>query len=233
MDEYLRRHAGDDWIKIYIADFFDQLVEEIKERLARNPNPFIFAITIWDLENVLYRYPGSKRGESFKSRRDPWGKELTYTPPNVTKKQLIEFSGELLQTLQQEGITVDPVWQTPARFKNLVITAFAISRLLKKVRLVDPPEEIKFQLKELEEDVVWAVLTGIFYRRSHPDEPLFVEVGDIVEASQPICILEASKVFNTILAEQRMRILGIVAEDGSLVQAGDILFKVEILEETK
>ena len=230
MREYLRRHVGEDWVKLHVADFFDQLVDEISHVIAGNPNPYVVSVTLWDLQTIFSRYPGSKKGQSYKLWRDPLGKQLTYTPTDITNEQLIQFSDEIIERFGQGKFAPDTVWRIPENQRILAITAFCISGLMKKIPLKDTPTEIKFQLKEPEEDIVWAVLAGIFYRRPHPDEPPFVEVGDIVEERQPLCILEAQKVFNTILAERKMRILEIVAQDESLVQAGDILFRVEISE---
>lgn len=219
----------DDWIRIHVADFFGQLVEEIKERLARNPNPFIFAITIQDLQYILARYPGSKRGKNYKLWRDPFGNPLTYTPPDVTNEDLIQFSEEVIKNLGLDSISPDMVWQIQENQRCLVITALLIVGLMKKIPLKEVPTEIKFQVKKPEKDTFRAVLTGTFYLRPYPSEPPFVKVGDIIEEGQPLCILETNKVFNQILADKKMRILEIVAQDGSLVQAGDILFRIEIL----
>ena len=38
-------------------------------------------------------------------------------------------------------------------------------------------------------------MIGTFYRRPSPDKPNFVEVGDMVEKGQVICIIEAMKLF--------------------------------------
>ena len=45
-------------------------------------------------------------------------------------------------------------------------------------------------------------MIGTFYRSSGPDSPVFVQVGDMVEKGQVICIIEAMKLFNEIEAEQ-------------------------------
>ena len=77
---------------------------------------------------------------------------------------------------------------------------------------------------------VRAPLIGVFYRAPAPDAPPFVEIGDLVEEGETVCIVEAMKVFNEIKAEWQGRVVAIPVESGSLVQAGDPLVVLEFLE---
>lgn len=72
-----------------------------------------------------------------------------------------------------------------------------------------------------------APLTGTFYRAASPDDPPVVEVGHTVEAGQKIGLIEAMKVFSDIITDQAGVILEIVAQNGSLVQHGDVLLYLE------
>lgn len=49
-------------------------------------------------------------------------------------------------------------------------------------------------------DVV-SPMVGTFYRSPAPDEPPFVEVGEVVKRGQTVCIVEAMKLMNEIEAE--------------------------------
>ena len=42
---------------------------------------------------------------------------------------------------------------------------------------------------------VRAAMSGVFYRRSAPDQPAYVEVGDQVKKKQVLALLETMKVF--------------------------------------
>jgi len=77
---------------------------------------------------------------------------------------------------------------------------------------------------------VRAPLIGVFYRSAAPDAPAFVEIGDVVEEGQTVCVVEAMKVFNEIKAEWNGRVVAIPPENGALVQAGDPLVVLEFLE---
>ena len=76
-------------------------------------------------------------------------------------------------------------------------------------------------------------LIGVFYRAAAPELPPFVEIGDLVQEGQTVCVVEAMKVFNEIKAEWRGRVIAIPADNGKLVQAGDPLVVLEFLEEDR
>lgn len=74
-------------------------------------------------------------------------------------------------------------------------------------------------------------LIGVFYRAPSADAPPYVEIGDLVEEGQTVCIVEAMKVLNEIKAEWRGRVVAVPAENGKLVQAGEPLVVLEFLPE--
>lgn len=70
-------------------------------------------------------------------------------------------------------------------------------------------------------------MVGTFYARRSPDSPPLAGVGDVVAEGQALCIIEAMKVMNEIKAERSGTICAVVAEDGSPVQFGDVLFRIK------
>jgi len=70
-------------------------------------------------------------------------------------------------------------------------------------------------------------MVGTFYRKPAPDAQNFVEIGSAVSVGQTICIIEAMKVMNEIKAEKSGTICATVAEDGTPVQFGDVLFRIK------
>ncbi|WP_223653927.1 acetyl-CoA carboxylase biotin carboxyl carrier protein [Hymenobacter psoromatis] len=70
-------------------------------------------------------------------------------------------------------------------------------------------------------------MIGTFYRSSGPDTPVFVQVGDMVEKGQVICIIEAMKLFNEIEAEQAGRIVKVLVENATPVEYDQPLFLIE------
>ncbi len=69
-------------------------------------------------------------------------------------------------------------------------------------------------------------MVGTFYRRPRPDADPFVAPGDRVEEGQVLCIIEAMKLMNNIVAECAGEVVGIACEDGSPVQFGDRLLTI-------
>jgi len=70
-------------------------------------------------------------------------------------------------------------------------------------------------------------IVGTFYRAPAPDAPPYVEVGQVVEKGQVLCIIEAMKLMNEIEAEYRCKILKICKENAQPVEFSDQLFLVE------
>ncbi|MFC6224350.1 acetyl-CoA carboxylase biotin carboxyl carrier protein [Hymenobacter artigasi] len=72
-----------------------------------------------------------------------------------------------------------------------------------------------------------APMIGTFYRSSGPDSPAFVQVGDMVEKGQVICIIEAMKLFNEIEAEESGRIVKALVDNATPVEYDQPLFLIE------
>jgi acetyl-CoA carboxylase biotin carboxyl carrier protein len=70
-------------------------------------------------------------------------------------------------------------------------------------------------------------MVGTFYSRPNPKAEAFVKVGDRVDATTTVCIIEAMKVFNEIPAELRGKIVAVLCEDGEAVEFDKPLFKVD------
>jgi len=70
-------------------------------------------------------------------------------------------------------------------------------------------------------------MIGTFYRRSAPDKPNLVEVGDEITPGKVVCIIEAMKLFNEIESEVKGRIVKVLVEDASPVEYDQPLFLVE------
>jgi acetyl-CoA carboxylase biotin carboxyl carrier protein len=69
-------------------------------------------------------------------------------------------------------------------------------------------------------------MVGTFYRSPGPDAAPFVEVGDRINKSTVVCIVEAMKVMNEIKAEVDGEILEILVQNGEPVEFGQPLFLV-------
>ena len=74
---------------------------------------------------------------------------------------------------------------------------------------------------------VTSPMVGTFYRRPAPDQPAFVEVGQHVEAGDTLCLIEAMKLFNEIVAEEAGVVRTIALEDAAPAEFGQLLFLLE------
>ena len=70
-------------------------------------------------------------------------------------------------------------------------------------------------------------MVGTFYRAPAPDADPYVEVGDLVEVGQTVCIIEAMKLMNEIESEHRGRVVKILVENAQPVEFGQKLFLIE------
>jgi acetyl-CoA carboxylase biotin carboxyl carrier protein len=76
---------------------------------------------------------------------------------------------------------------------------------------------------EPEGHVVKSPMVGTFYRAGAPGSKAFVEVGDSVQAGDPLCIIEAMKLMNEIEADQAGVVKAILAENGQPIEYGQPL----------
>jgi acetyl-CoA carboxylase biotin carboxyl carrier protein len=76
--------------------------------------------------------------------------------------------------------------------------------------------------------VITSPIVGTFYRSPEPGARSFVEVGDIVQKGQVLCIIEAMKLMNEIESESDGEVTAAYVENGKPVQFGDRLFAIKV-----
>jgi acetyl-CoA carboxylase biotin carboxyl carrier protein len=69
-------------------------------------------------------------------------------------------------------------------------------------------------------------IIGTFYRKSAPDKPSFVEVGDTIKEGDVLCVIEAMKLFNEIESEVSGTVVKILVDDASPVEFDQPLFVI-------
>ena len=75
--------------------------------------------------------------------------------------------------------------------------------------------------------VVRAPLTGVFYRSPSPGAEPYLREGGQVNAGQVIGLIEAMKLFNEIKSDVTGVVRAVVAAEGALVKARDVLIEVD------
>ena len=91
------------------------------------------------------------------------------------------------------------------------------------VQVADAPQSAaKEDLIEITSPMV-----GVFYAAPAEDADPYVQVGDRVKKGQTLCIVEAMKLMNEIVAETDGQIVEICAQNGQVVDFGCPLFRIK------
>jgi oxaloacetate decarboxylase (Na+ extruding) subunit alpha len=70
-------------------------------------------------------------------------------------------------------------------------------------------------------------IVGTYYAAPSPDAPPFVKEGDTVAVGQTLCIIEAMKIFNEIVADQAGTLREICVQNSEAVEYGTLLFLIQ------
>jgi acetyl-CoA carboxylase biotin carboxyl carrier protein len=73
---------------------------------------------------------------------------------------------------------------------------------------------------------VTSPMVGVFYAALAPGAQPYVSVGDHVEKGQVLCIIEAMKLMNEILAETTGTVTEICVDNGQIVEFGEPLMYI-------
>lgn len=73
---------------------------------------------------------------------------------------------------------------------------------------------------------VFSPMVGVFYAAPAENAEPYVKVGDTVKAGDTLCIVEAMKLMNEILAEVDGTVIEICAANGQVVDYGTELFRI-------
>ena len=115
--------------------------------------------------------------------------------------------------------------------------AVRISRKSSNDVVIETPASVKNVEAKVDTDVkktsisnsktITSPIVGTFYRRPAPDKDPYVKVGDVIDAGQIVCIVEAMKMMNEIKSEFSGKIVSIEVEDGEPVQFSQDLITLE------
>ena len=72
-----------------------------------------------------------------------------------------------------------------------------------------------------------APMVGTFYARANPESEPFVQVGQMINPSTIVCIVEAMKVFNEIPAECSGKVVEVLVADQAAVDFGKPMFRIQ------
>lgn len=70
-------------------------------------------------------------------------------------------------------------------------------------------------------------MVGTFFGAPSPDDPAYIKIGDQVEKSTVVCIVEAMKVMNEVKAGVSGTVAEILVENGQPIEFGTKLFRIQ------
>ncbi|MCM8795955.1 MAG: acetyl-CoA carboxylase biotin carboxyl carrier protein [Candidatus Omnitrophica bacterium] len=114
--------------------------------------------------------------------------------------------------------------QTESLSGPVVIEKQKLAESTFKETLEAEKREEKLGAKTIE---IKAPMVGTFYRAPSPEAPPYVEVGQLIEPGQVICIIEAMKLMNEIKSEIKGKILEILVDNAEPVEFGQPMFLIE------
>ena len=136
---------------------------------------------------------------------------------------------KLIEMLQESDLTEIEVTEGEE--------AVRISRKSSNDVVIETPASVKNVEAKVDTDVkktsisnsktITSPIVGTFYRRPAPDKDPYVKVGDVIDAGQIVCIVEAMKMMNEIKSEFSGKIVSIEVEDGEPVQFSQDLITLE------
>lgn len=123
---------------------------------------------------------------------------------------------ELMQSAQLSELTI--------RTNEGRITIKRDLSLLALYPQPQPPAEKQEQPKQV---IITSSWVGTFHRGRVPGGKPLIEVGDLVEEGQVVCIIESLKVPNEVRSPARGIITQILVDDGQVVEYGQPLMVLE------
>ena len=153
------------------------------------------------------------------------------------KEETVDFGDieELIRILETSGLTEIEIEQDGHRIR--------LTKQLPPAAMVTAPVTVPVQGSgavapeaEVPEDdglqlepgmlTIDSPMVGTFYSSPAPGEPLFVQLNDQVEAEQTVCIVEAMKIMNEVVAKQPGVIVKALVENGESIEFGQPLFVI-------
>jgi acetyl-CoA carboxylase biotin carboxyl carrier protein len=136
---------------------------------------------------------------------------------NISELEIAEADGRVRIVKAPQGVPAGHAATTPVAVPPVVPPA--APAVVAAPAVAEPKAETGH--------IVKSPMVGTFYRSASPGADAFVEIGSVVKAGEPVCIIEAMKIMNEIEADSAGTIREILCENGQAVEFGQPLFVIE------
>lgn len=148
-------------------------------------------------------------------------KELADLANRVAALQLNEF------TVRRNDLTLSLKGGAVASAETVESSSTTTPVVQQSVATPKVPEKPEAQEEpEIQGKTIDAPLNGTFYRSPGPGKPNFSEEGDAVKKGQPVCIVEAMKLFNQIKAPENCKVVKFLVAHGTPVKKGQPIVSI-------
>ncbi len=89
------------------------------------------------------------------------------------------------------------------------------------------PLESSREVNQTTDHLIQSPMVGIFYASESPDADSFVSIGSKFKKGDVLCIIEAMKMMNEIIAEEDGEIAEILVGNGELVEYNQPIFRLK------
>lgn len=147
---------------------------------------------------------------------------------------LLENSSLTKLRLEENGIVLELEAEPPQQLVSVATPAVAAPTAAAAVPPAPAPaapaspspdsDEVPYDMSKL--TLVKAPMVGVFYAAPSPGADPFVHVGSKVKKGDTLCVMEAMKLMNEVVAEVDGEVVDVCVEDGDLVEFGGTLMKI-------
>lgn len=147
---------------------------------------------------------------------------------------LLENSSLTKLRLEEDGIVLELEAEPPQQLVSVATPAVAAPTTAAAVPPAPAPaapaspspdsDEAPYDMSKL--TLVKAPMVGVFYAAPSPGADPFVRVGSKVRKGDTLCVMEAMKLMNEVVAEVDGEVVDVCVEDGDLVEFGGTLMKI-------
>lgn len=150
---------------------------------------------------------------------------------------LLENSSLTKLRLEEDGIVLELEAKPPQQLVSVAAPAAAVPATAAPAPSAPPApapaaaapssgdsDDAPYDMSKL--TLVKAPMVGVFYAAPSPGADPFVHVGSKVKKGDTLCVMEAMKLMNEVVAEVDGEVVDICVEDGDLVEFGGTLMKI-------